>query len=73
MPVTVKHRIGIDKGESYEFVRDFVGAVSEAGCKVFLVHARNAWLKGLSPKENREVPPLRYEFVAPAQARVSPR
>jgi tRNA-dihydrouridine synthase A len=63
VPVTVKHRIGIDKGESYEFVRDFVGAVSEAGCKVFLVHARNAWLKGLSPKENREVPPLRYGFV----------
>ena len=63
VPVTVKHRIGIDKGESYEFVRDFVGAVSEAGCKVFLVHARNAWLKGLSPKENREVPPLRYEMV----------
>ena len=59
----MKHRIGIDKDESYEFVRDFVGAVSEAGCKVFLVHARNAWLKGLSPKENREVPPLRYEFV----------
>ena len=63
VPVTVKHRIGIDKGESYEFVRDFVGTVSEAGCKVFLVHARNAWLKGLSPKENREVPPLRYETV----------
>ena len=63
VPVTVKHRIGIDKAESYEFVRDFVGTVSEAGCKVFLVHARNAWLKGLSPKENREVPPLRYEFV----------
>jgi len=63
VPVTVKHRIGIDKGESYEFVRDFVGTVSRAGCKVFLVHARNAWLKGLSPKENREVPPLRYEFV----------
>ncbi len=63
VPVTVKHRIGIDKGESYEFVRDFVGQVSEAGCKVFIVHARNAWLKGLSPKENREVPPLRYELV----------
>jgi len=63
VPVTVKHRIGIDKTESYEFVRDFVGAVSEAGCEVFLVHARNAWLKGLSPKENREVPPLRYEMV----------
>ncbi|MEO6015701.1 MAG: tRNA dihydrouridine(20/20a) synthase DusA, partial [Polaromonas sp.] len=63
IPVTVKHRIGIDKAESYEFVRDFVGTVSEAGCQVFVVHARNAWLKGLSPKENREVPPLRYELV----------
>jgi len=63
IPVTVKHRIGIDRGESYEFVRDFVGAVSESGSRVFIVHARNAWLKGLSPKENREVPPLRYELV----------
>ncbi len=63
VPVTVKHRIGIDKSENYEFVRDFVGAVSEAGCEVFLVHARNAWLKGLSPKANREVPPLRYHVV----------
>lgn len=63
VPVTVKHRIGIDKDESYGFVRDFVGAVSEAGCTTFIVHARNAWLKGLSPKENREVPPLRYELV----------
>ncbi|WP_269473984.1 tRNA dihydrouridine(20/20a) synthase DusA [Variovorax sp. RA8] len=63
VPVTVKHRIGIDKTESYEFVRDFVGMVSEAGCRTFIVHARNAWLKGLSPKQNREVPPLRYELV----------
>jgi tRNA-dihydrouridine synthase A len=63
VPVTVKHRIGIDKTESYEFVRDFVGAVSEAGCGTFVVHARNAWLKGLSPKQNREVPPLRYALV----------
>lgn len=63
VPVTVKHRIGIDKNESYDFVRDFVGTVSEAGCGVFIVHARNAWLKGLSPKENREIPPLRYELV----------
>ena len=63
VPVTVKHRIGIDKTESYDFVRDFVGQVSEAGCTVFIVHARNAWLKGLSPKQNREVPPLRYEVV----------
>ena len=64
VPVTVKHRIGIDKIESYEFVRDFVGTVAEAGCEVFIVHARNAWLQGLSPKENRDVPPLRYEIVA---------
>ena len=63
VPVTVKHRIGIDKLESYEFVRDFVGTVADAGCKTFIVHARSAWLKGLSPKENREVPPLRYELV----------
>jgi len=63
IPVTVKHRIGVDQTESYEFVRDFVGTVAEAGCEVFTVHARNAWLKGLSPKENREVPPLRYETV----------
>lgn len=63
IPVTVKHRIGIDKIESYEFVRDFVGTVSEAGCKTFIVHARNAWLQGLSPKQNREIPPLRYELV----------
>ena len=63
LPVTVKHRIGIDKQDSYDFVRDFVGAVSNAGCHTFIVHARSAWLKGLSPKENREVPPLRYELV----------
>ena len=63
VPVTVKHRIGIDREERYDFVRDFVGTVSEAGCRTFIVHARNAWLKGLSPKENREVPPLRYELV----------
>jgi tRNA-dihydrouridine synthase A len=63
VPVTVKHRIGIDKVESYDFVRDFVGTVAEAGCQVFIVHARNAWLKGLSPKENRDIPPLRYELV----------
>jgi tRNA-dihydrouridine synthase A len=63
IPVTVKHRIGIDRQESYDFVRDFVGTVSEAGCGGFVVHARNAWLKGLSPKQNREIPPLRYELV----------
>jgi tRNA-dihydrouridine synthase A len=63
LPVTVKHRIGIDRAESYAFVRDFVGTVSQAGCEVFIVHARNAWLQGLSPKENRDVPPLRHEMV----------
>ncbi len=61
--VTVKHRIGIDKTESYEFVRDFVGTVAQAGCQTFIVHARNAILKGLSPKENREIPPLKYEYA----------
>ncbi|HET8875309.1 MAG TPA: tRNA dihydrouridine(20/20a) synthase DusA [Casimicrobiaceae bacterium] len=63
VPVTVKHRIGLDASEDYAFVRDFVGTVAVAGCDVFIVHARNAVLKGLSPKQNREVPPLRYEFV----------
>ena len=63
VPVTVKHRIGIDQIESYDFVRDFVGTVKAAGCNVFIVHARNAWLNGLSPKENREIPPLRYELA----------
>ena len=64
LPVTVKHRIGIDRIESYDFVRDFVGTVAlQGGCTTFIVHARNAWLQGLSPKENREVPPLRHELV----------
>lgn len=61
--VTVKHRIGIDKNEDYAFVRDFVGTIADAGCSTFIVHARNAILKGLSPKENREIPPLRYEVA----------
>src|SRR4051812_48307497 len=63
VPVTVKHRIGLDANDDYGFVRDFVGTVAAAGCHVFIVHARNAVLKGLSPKENREVPPLRYAVV----------
>ena len=61
--VTVKHRIGIDQVESYDFVRDFVGAIAEAGCNTFIVHARNAILKGLSPKENPDIPPLKYEYA----------
>lgn len=60
VPITVKHRLGIDREVEYGFVRDFVGTVAEAGCTVFVVHARNAWLDGLSPKDNREIPPLRY-------------
>jgi tRNA-dihydrouridine synthase A len=61
--VTVKHRIGIDQTESYDFVRDFVGTIAHAGCNTFIVHARNAILKGLSPKENREIPPLKPEYA----------
>ena len=63
IPVTVKHRIGLDRDDSYDLVRDFVGTLSETGCRHFIVHARNAWLKGLSPKENREIPPLDYPRV----------
>ena len=63
IPVTVKHRIGIDRRDDYGFVRDFVGSLYVAGCRVFIVHARSAWLKGLSPKQNREVPPLDYSCV----------
>lgn len=61
--VTVKHRIGIDKIEDYGFVRDFVGELMQVGIRTFIVHTRNAWLKGLSPKENREIPPLRREVA----------
>jgi len=64
IPVTVKHRIGLGRDESYGFVRDFVGTLREVGCRTFIVHARNAWLDGLSPKQNREVPPLRHDVVA---------
>lgn len=63
LPITVKHRIGIDDTEHYGFVADFVGQVAAAGCETFIVHARKAILKGLSPKENREIPPLKYETV----------
>jgi tRNA-dihydrouridine synthase A len=63
LPVTVKHRTGVDAIEDYAFVRDFVGTVAQAGAGAFMVHARNAILKGLSPKENRELPPLKYHYV----------
>jgi tRNA-dihydrouridine synthase A len=63
VPVTVKTRLGVDEHDSYEFVRDFVATVAAAGCETFIVHARKAWLRGLSPKQNREIPPLDYERV----------
>jgi tRNA-dihydrouridine synthase A len=63
VPVTIKTRIGIDAQDSYDFLHRFVEAVARAGCRTVILHARKAWLSGLSPKENREVPPLRYETV----------
>jgi len=63
IPVTVKHRIGIDENESVEALFEFVEVVAKSGCKTFIVHARKAWLKGLSPKQNRDIPPLRYDVV----------
>ena len=63
LPVTVKCRIGVDHSEEYAFLRDFVSTVAATGCTTFIVHARKAWLSGLSPKENREVPPLSYDTV----------
>ena len=63
IPITVKTRIGIDGRDSYEELADFVGRVAAGGCEAFVIHARKAWLNGLSPKENREIPPLRYEVV----------
>ena len=64
LPVTVKTRIGVDQRDSYEELVDFIGTASEGGCRLFIIHARKAWLKGLSPKENREIPPLRYDVAA---------
>ena len=63
IPVSIKCRIGVDEFDSWEFFRDFIGTIADAGCRVFIIHARKAWLKGLSPKENREVPPLNYDTV----------
>lgn len=63
LPVTIKHRIGIDDLDSYDLLSQFVEKVAITGCKTFIIHARKAWLKGLSPKENREIPPLRYDVV----------
>jgi len=63
IPVTVKCRLGVDRDDSYEALEQFVRIVSGAGCEHFIVHARKAWLDGLSPKENRTIPPLRYPYV----------
>ncbi len=63
IPVTVKCRIGIDNMESYQSFENFISRVADAGCQSFIVHARKAWLQGLSPKQNREIPPLKYDFV----------
>jgi tRNA-dihydrouridine synthase A len=63
IPVTVKSRIGVDDQDSYEALVDFISKVAAAGCKTFVIHARKAWLKGLSPKQNRDVPPLQYDVV----------
>ena len=68
IPVTVKTRIGIDERDSYEELAHFVHTVGQGGCITFIIHARKAWLKGLSPKENREVPPLRYEVAQQIKA-----
>ncbi|WP_308388219.1 tRNA dihydrouridine(20/20a) synthase DusA [Acidithiobacillus sp. AMEEHan] len=64
LPVSVKHRLGLDREEDYEALARFVATVSEGACQHFIVHARNAWLKGLNPAENREVPPLRWDWVS---------
>jgi tRNA-dihydrouridine synthase A len=63
IPVTIKTRLGVDDCDSDAFLHDFVGKIAETGCNVFIMHARKAWLKGLSPKENREIPPLNYDRV----------
>ena len=63
LPITVKTRLGINEQDSYQFLVDFVGHVADAGCETLIIHARKAWLNGLSPKENREIPPLDYGRV----------
>lgn len=63
IPITVKNRIGIDEQNEEQSLRQFIDVVSQSGCNTFIIHARKAWLKGLSPKENRDVPPLNYDLV----------
>src|SRR5476649_1393201 len=68
LPITVKCRIGVDEQDSYQALSEFIQKVAAAGCSVFIIHARKAWLKGLSPKENREIPPLNYDLVKKLKA-----
>ncbi len=68
IPITIKHRIGIDRDDGLELVQNFVAQLYAVGCRVFIVHARNAWLQGLSPKDNRSIPPLRYAVAAQLKA-----
>ena len=63
IPITVKCRIGIDEQDSYQFLTDFINPIEAAGCNTFIIHARKAWLSGLSPKQNRDIPPIDYERV----------
>ena len=63
LPITVKCRIGVDEFDSYEFLTEFIQTIADAGCNTFIVHARKAWLKGLNPKQNREIPELDYQRV----------
>ena len=63
VPVTIKHRIGINDMESFHELEHFIGTVASSGCRIFIIHARKAWLQGLNPKQNREIPPLQYDFV----------
>lgn len=68
VPVTVKTRIGVDERDSYHEFTDFIATVAKSGCELFIIHARKAWLEGLNPKQNREIPPLMYEYVYQLQA-----
>ena len=63
IPMTIKHRIGVNQQDSYQAMADFVGTTTASGCTTFIVHARKAWLQGLNPKQNREIPPLQYKLV----------
>ena len=71
IPVTIKCRLGVDNHESYEFLHNFVSIVSQSGVTTFIIHARNGILKGLSPRQNRNIPPLKYDYVYKLKKRFS--